>query len=133
MAGKYTVELDDEVVASMVRDELDWHIGVFDNDIALAEAGKKYMVTFHHNRKTDIACMKKMRKAMQLVRTYYSVANERTEAWIDKVHEKTMHRSIQADDTIAELERESMMLRARNERLEKEAELREKGTHEGNA
>jgi hypothetical protein len=97
MAGKYTVELDDEMLAGVVRDEMDWHISVFDNEIALAEAGQKYMANFHSNRETDIICMKKMRKAMKLVRTYYSVADERTSAWINKVHEKNMHRAIKED------------------------------------
>lgn len=90
----YKIEIDSEELAKIVRQEMDWHISIFDRDIELAEAGDPYMATFHMDRATDIAALKKMRKACQLVRNYYSTYSEGNDAWIEKIHAKVRHRTL---------------------------------------
>lgn len=94
MSGEYTIEIDSEALAKIVRDEMDWHINIFDRDIELAEAGESYMATFHHDRATDIAALKKMRKACKLVRNYYSVYSEGDDTWIQKIHDRIHHKTL---------------------------------------
>jgi hypothetical protein len=68
------IEIDCEAVAKIVAEELKYAIECFERDIRANENGETYLRVFETDLKKDLKAMKKMRKALKLVRSYYIVA-----------------------------------------------------------
>lgn len=67
------VEIDEESLTQVVREELKYHINHFKKDIKRAKAGDSYLKCFSHDTAVDISKMTEMMDAMKRVLTYYEV------------------------------------------------------------
>jgi hypothetical protein len=65
-----TVEVVDEQVDSIIRQELSWHLKIFEEDLAAREDGSG-MAIFDTDRKKDIKAIKKHIKAFKLTLDYF--------------------------------------------------------------
>lgn len=67
------VEIDEESLTQVVREELKYHINHFKKDIKRAKAGDSYLKCFDNDVEVDIYKMTEMMNAMKRVLTYYEV------------------------------------------------------------
>jgi hypothetical protein len=67
------IEVDAELASKIVAEELKYAIQCFERDIRANENGETYLRVFETDPEEDLKAMKKMRKALKLVRSYYTV------------------------------------------------------------
>jgi hypothetical protein len=67
------IEVDCEIASQIVAKDLRESLEYFERDIELNKSGQPYLAVFDTDREIDLAEMKKMRKALKRVLTYYEV------------------------------------------------------------